>query len=147
MLNLFKILLIKILLIIIVFGTYSNSNFVFGQGFDWQWSARLPFQAPRLYLGIGSQYGFQFASGDISFLEDKIQCQNFNDGTGNNYVLGLNFEYWEELNQFAYRGSILYGISTLNSSSIDYIPYSSDIIAEYETKLSLNFSKIDVKIG
>ena len=139
MLNFFKILIIVV--------TVAHSNFAFGQGFDWQWSARLPFETSRMYLGIGTQYEFQFASGEISFLEDKISCQNFDGGKGKNYVFGLNFEYWEELNRFAYRSSIRCGISTFASQSIDYVPHSPNIIAEYENKLTLDFLKIDFKIG
>ena len=136
--------IIKILLLtVFVF----HSNFAYGQGFDWQWSARMPFQTPRLYWGVSLQYGFQFASGDISFLEDKIQCPKFTDGSGNNFAFGLNFEYWEKLNRFAYRGSIQYGVNTLTSKSLDNVPYSQSLIAKYENKLELNFSKIGFKIG
>ena len=132
-------------MILIIGGIYSST--VFGQGFDWQGSARLPFETPRSYLGFNLQYGFQFASGEISFLENQIQCPNFNDGNGKKFSIGLNFESWEKFNRFAYRTSLQYNTNYLSSSLREFVPYSSNLIAEFENKLTLNFSKIDFKIG
>jgi hypothetical protein len=133
------------ILLFIAFFTFSVP--IFSQGFDWQWSARLPFETPRLYYGGNFQYGLSTVYGEISFLEDKIQCQNFQNGNGNLLSFGLNAEYWEERNRFAYRATLQFDVNQFVSKSKDFVPIDSTIIAEYETALTQNFQKINVGIG
>ena len=117
------------------------------QGFDWQYSARLPFETPRFYWGFNAQIGLQSSNGKISFVENTVQCQDFKDAAGNNYSLGVNFEYWEKQNRYAFQAILQYGFNTIASKSTDFVPYSNTLIAEFENKLNINFSQINLKAG
>lgn len=134
----------KFILLILILGT---SNLLFCQGFDWQWSPRLPFDNPRLYWGFNASYNVLSASGNISFLENRITCQDFNDGDGYKVNVGGNIEYWDKLNRFAYRAGLNYNINSLNSYSKDFVPISPTLTAEYENKLALNYSFVSINAG
>lgn len=117
------------------------------QGFDWQYSARLPFETPRFYWGFNTQFGLQSSNGRILFSENTIQCQNFEDAAGNNYSLGIQCEYWERQNRYTFRAALQYGFNTISSKSTDFIPYSSTLTAEFENQLNISFSQINLKAG
>ncbi len=119
----------------------------FGQGFDWQYSARLPFNSPKLFYGMNANFGLVSSKGTLTFLEDKILCPKFKDGEGNNFAVGLNFEYWNKDNQSAYIGSINYLRNYIDYKFLDFVPLSNDIVAKYETKLALDYSTIVLSAG
>jgi hypothetical protein len=131
--------------LLLLFAT--AGNLIYAQGFNWQWSARLPFEISRNYWGISAKFGLQYAVGNISFLENKIQCVDYVDGNGNDISLGATFEHWEKYNRFAYRAGLQYKNNSISSYSIDYVPLNSAITAEYRNELAINFSEINLNIG
>jgi len=57
----------KKIIFIISFIAFSHS--VFAQGFDWQYSSRLPFVHPKLFIGGNVSLGEIATTGSFSFLD------------------------------------------------------------------------------
>lgn len=132
------------LFIIFIFTSSIN---IFGQGFAWQYSPRLPFKTPKLFYGINANFGLVTSKGNVTFLENKITCPKFENGNGTNFSVGINFEYWNKNNQTAYTGNINYLRNYINYSSLDFVPISNSIVAEYENQLALDYSAIVLSVG
>jgi hypothetical protein len=120
---------------------------VLSQGFDWQYSARLPFDAPHYYIGISARYGLNWTTGNISFLENKLRCPDFYDATGNGFNIGIATQYWLDDSRYALHANLYYSNHSLNASIIDRVPLTSTLTAEYETNLNLSFSQLNLLIG
>ncbi|MFA6572435.1 MAG: hypothetical protein WCT77_14500 [Bacteroidota bacterium] len=65
------------------------------QGFDWQYSARFPTNSPVFFIGVTGEFNYQIHRSELDFLEDKITCVRFDNGTGYGYTGGLSFENWQ----------------------------------------------------
>lgn len=108
-----------------------------GQGFDWEYSYKLPYAIPDKFIGASVGYSFNFNQGNFAFLEDYVYCCNFEKGNGNSINFGLIGEYWLEGNQ-----SILVNLNFINTKSkftqTINIPRSDgtyDYVAKYEYTL------------
>lgn len=75
---------------------------VCAQGFNWQYSSRMPMQTPTVFAGVhfsGSLGGF---SGELvvpETLSDGSLCEEcgpYNESTRNGFGFGLDLEYWLE---------------------------------------------------
>ncbi len=81
--------------IVIVIVLLLSWGEAFTQGFDWQYSARLPFNTPRFFIGLSGTADFTYSIATLPLLENDYRlCCNLGDGTGFSGALGLNFEYW-----------------------------------------------------
>lgn len=79
----------KIILLILI-----SSIHLYSQGFNWQYSSRLPFESPNLFIGLEGNYSITNSTGEFPFLENRWTCCEFNEGTGSNVKFGINSEYW-----------------------------------------------------
>lgn len=110
------------------------------QGFDWQGSARLPYDTPLMFLGIKSDISINNHSGDFKFFEETDECCRFRDGNGRGYSISAIGEYW-------YTGAISLGagigFSTLPGkfSSQQQIPRSKDVIitSQFDMDAVINY--------
>jgi hypothetical protein len=66
----------------------------FGQGFNWQYSARMPAESPTIFVGVASELSYISHSGDFRFLEQETTCCKYESGAGAGYVAGLTAESW-----------------------------------------------------
>ncbi|MFP4529141.1 MAG: hypothetical protein ACLFQX_11350 [Candidatus Kapaibacterium sp.] len=64
------------------------------QGFDWQYSARVPTGSPTLFIGINPEISFINHGGDFDFLERETTCCTYESGSGTGFRLGLAAEQW-----------------------------------------------------
>lgn len=66
------------------------------QGFDWQYSARLPFESPVKFYGVelSSGYSTHFASLDYLEKGTSFTCCTYDRGTGMPYGVALSGDYW-----------------------------------------------------
>jgi hypothetical protein len=126
---------------------FINLQNILSQGFDWQWSARLPIENPHNYYGISANYGLDYFVGHISFVENKVYCQNFGNGNGNDISFGVNLEHWTEYNHYAFFSALQYKNYSVISSSVDLIPLNEEVIGKYKTILDYNFNQIDLLVG
>lgn len=126
------------ILTFIIFYSYLQS-----QGFDWQYSARLPSTSPNFFTGINGNFSYLVHTGNIDLTERTNLCCNFNEGTGISSSFGILGEYWYN-GLLAFNFGIFYNPLTANFSiQSEPLPRPSGyFISEYryETKLAyLNF--------
>ncbi len=65
-----------------------------GQGFDWQYSARLPADSPVFFAGLSTGYQELLHTGDFPLSESCVECCRFRSGMGSGFSIGLKSEYW-----------------------------------------------------
>jgi hypothetical protein len=90
-----------------------NCQEVFGQGFNWQYSAREPTSYPRLFIGITGSGALSQHFGQLQFAEKLggdtcIICADYTQGRGTAWSLGIHTEYWLESGDIALYGSVRY---------------------------------------
>ncbi len=156
-----KINLLIFLLRLLVYKLFKNISFVFlvfitmcfssigisAQGFDWQYSARLPFETPNFYYGAKIGFNSANINGKITFIENNIRCPKFDRGSEIDYYFDINIERWLEKNQIAILASLGYVYNNSKYSFVDLVPISNKITAEYENKLNFLFSSINMSLG
>ena len=82
----------KVFIILFLLISYKE---ILSQGFDWQYSARLPFSTPVFFIGPSASLNYNQNSGDIILNEGEYQdCCSFKNGNGFGYNLGFKSEYW-----------------------------------------------------
>ena len=81
----------KYFYLIILLFSLSNLK---SQGFDWQYSVRLPQETPKLFLGLEGAFLRNSSTGEFPFVENRFTCCEFESGTGWGINLGLASEYW-----------------------------------------------------
>ncbi|MDZ4745804.1 MAG: hypothetical protein SGJ05_07355 [bacterium] len=66
------------------------------QGFDWQYSARVPFESPILFYGleVSSGYGTHFASLDYLEKGTSYTCCTYDRGSGMPFGAMIAADYW-----------------------------------------------------
>lgn len=83
------------------------------QGFDWQFSPRIPFSHSKFFWGFNASGLIISTTGNFSFLEDHIACCDYESGYGKSIKLGVSAEYWCR-SAIALNGSL--NINLINSS-------------------------------
>lgn len=70
-----------------------------GQMFDWQYSVRLPFNSPKLFIGGGAAavYGIHSVQ-DFRAVNEEFRCGNYTSGTGVGFAIFGAGEYWYQAN-------------------------------------------------
>lgn len=88
------------------------------QGFDWQYSVRVPTSSPTRFLGAAFSAGAALHQGSLPYLETDIAvpCCTYERGTGLPLALGLLFEQWTSSNIAVY-GSAGYRVMTATMSA------------------------------
>lgn len=131
------------LIIIIIFFNHLSS---ISQGFDWQYSLRLPYDSPNTFISFSSEFGISNHTGSFNFIENNITCCNFSDGNGFNYNINTFIEHWYN-GKIAFYGGI--GYKNLNGlfSKRQEIPRSDNyfLVTEYQYKNSI--SQIPLEFG
>ena len=114
------------------------------QGFNWQYSSRMPSASPDDFLGINLYGGADQISGDFRFSEGMSYCDRYGNGSGISMGLGVNYEKW-------FRADMAYVVSgrwqrhtgefSKESSverDIDYI-----LVTEYRLETSTDYLSLD----
>ncbi len=65
------------------------------QGFDWQYSSRLPSSSPTLFFGGTAKINYGFHKADIYELGDEYRCGDYKSGTETGFSACLASEYWQ----------------------------------------------------
>ncbi len=111
----------------------------FSQGFDWQYSYRLPYSIPSQFIGLSGGYSINSSSGDFDFLEDYTPCCKYKSGTGNSIEFGLIYEKWiTPLSSVVLKTS--YFATNSNFEQTIQVP-RSDGISDYITKYRYSMSE------
>lgn len=72
----------------------SSCALINAQGFDWQYSARMPFESPVLFFGLTGEFNHLIHNGSLDLEEDTCHCGAYKTGQGEGYTAGLAGEYW-----------------------------------------------------
>ncbi len=130
----------------------ASLQWMMGQGFDWQYSARLPYNIPKLYGGAGGQLNYFFHNVNLRLFSDIIpECCSFDNGIGRGYSLFIQVEYWESGNMSIY-GKILYNDIKSNFKIQQKFPYydtltNSEKYYRYETEAETRIGELMVNGG
>lgn len=90
----------------ILFFFFLSQSRLTSQGFDWQYSPRLPFDTPVFFIGVNGNLSYNLHYGSIDFTE-RYKCCTFTNGKGIGSIFGINAEYWQTPT-IAITGSISY---------------------------------------
>jgi len=119
------------------------------QGFEWEYSARLPYKIPRAFIGAGYSYSYNNNFGDFSFFENNVYSLNFKKGNGYVNQINISFQYWEKP-IIAIFGNVLYrSLKTDFTQNMTY-PRSNGAdnwLATYQTNMHLSRDYIGISIG
>lgn len=135
----------KIIGILIFFYAATLLN---AQGFDWQYSSRLPFESPKTFFGFTSGVDYNIHQSEFNFIENYIPCCIFQDGKGIGYFAGLQSEYWFAPISAAYI-SILYSYTPAKFIiESDPLPIlnSDDLRTEYELDEQLMNTSLELGV-
>ncbi len=120
------------------------------QGFDWQYSPRLPFRIPKLFVGVAGTSSIVTYSGNLNLYESFINCSKFQSGKGFAYSFGLQGEYW-------YTHSIAFNIGldyqkfngnlVTPGDSFPILIQNKRLIAKVENTLSMDYSYLNLVVG
>lgn len=86
---------------ICVIGVMMSVCSVLAQGFDWEYSARLPRYSMPLYAGISTEYSNNGTTTDLQILDiaraeyPEVICTKFTSGSGSSYRIAACGEYWQ----------------------------------------------------
>ncbi len=80
---------------------------MFSQGFDWEYSVRLPFSIPKVYMGVQFGAATYLHTGAIQQIERQVVCIDYNNGSGTGYYAGVIGEWWLD-GDFSLLGSAAY---------------------------------------
>lgn len=103
------------------------------QGFDWQYSARLPFDTPVFFMGITAGADFSYSFSYLPLLEKGYRpCCDFDRGIGYSGSIGLNFERW--FTDYSIFSKLMFGYfrTDFDENGIPYpMRYNGTLISEY----------------
>ncbi len=69
-------------------------SIVRAQGFQWTPSVRLPFEHPRLYIGVEGGAAFEYHWGELRNMEGWTLCGVYRSAYGQGWSVGAAAEYW-----------------------------------------------------
>lgn len=81
----------KFFIVFYLFASYAQLS---SQGFDWQYSPRLPFDTPVFFVGVNGNLNYFLHYGSLD-LTESYKCCTFTKGTGVGSIFGINAEYWQ----------------------------------------------------
>ena len=80
---------------------------MFAQGFDCQYSPRLPSDSPTIFAGINAESQLFANSGRFQLTEQTVHCCNFSGGWGTGWKIGFAGEMWYR-GKYAFQTSLAY---------------------------------------
>ncbi len=119
------------------------------QGFDWQYSSRLPFKVPTTFVGVFGEGNYLLHRGAFNFNESYIKCCSFQNGDGVGFSAGTEVENWfaPKLAAFAKFGYEFSPANFIVESEPIPVADGKDLVTEYEysSKASYLFVEIGAK--
>jgi hypothetical protein len=121
-------------------------SFSFSQGFDWQYSSRMPYTIPDFFVGLNVGYGSVSEIGDFNLKEDLIECCKFGSGDGKSYFFGITSEYWYD-GYTSYNLGISYSASNSNFVIRSSVPTrNGEFVTDYGMNSTISYTNIDLGI-
>jgi len=119
------------LIILCFIIAWSNLN---SQGFDWQYSSRLPFEPPNSFIGLDALGSYHIINGDFRICDNNIPCDTFSLGGGMAVSAGIKLEYWysADIAFFSKLGLQYSKVNFINENLFYYMPEIGTKKLEYE---------------
>jgi len=143
---------VKKLFYILIILLISQSA-VRAQGFNWQYSSRLPFNYPYVFAGLTGNTAYSLHYAALNLSEGSGNCCQFSSGNGHAYSIGLKAEYWQTgvlaINlQLSYNSNS--GIFTADGESMPFTVFDNQgkivghdtVSFENEMSVALNYITI-----
>lgn len=119
------------------------------QGFDWQYSARLPTDYPTLFVGVTGTGSLQQFGGDINYAQGVVLCGTFSKGDGSGFGGGVQVDNWLTP-ALALSGSLRYetlgGTFTAPGDTLPRGPALPPTIVGYEIESDFSYALLDVGV-
>lgn len=119
------------------------------QGFDWQYSARMPSSYPTLFLGVTGSGSFHTFSGDINYLQGVVLCGTFRNGDGKGFSGGVQVDKWLD-GSWAVSGAVRYeamsGTFDSDGDTLARAPNTPPTIVGYEIESSFSYASLDLGV-
>ncbi|OGU13048.1 MAG: hypothetical protein A2X61_03565 [Ignavibacteria bacterium GWB2_35_12] len=71
-----------------------SCSIIYAQGFDWQFSARMPADSPVLFFGLSGEFNHLIHNGSLDLEEANCNCGAYKTGSGEGFTAGIAGEYW-----------------------------------------------------
>ncbi len=133
--------IILILLVVILSAVGANS-----QGFNWQYSSRLPMKYPEFFIGINAGVSFINNNGNIRLDEGEVfDCCKFSSGSGwgNSYGLAAEYWYFPDMALFAHLNYTMDG-HTFTKQRMGEIRVTDTLFYENELKSSIDYLNLEI---
>ncbi|MDA3844343.1 MAG: hypothetical protein PF588_08265 [Candidatus Kapabacteria bacterium] len=129
--------------LVILLLLFFSQNSGLAQGFDWQYSARLTFETPRIFIGATTDVSYLGHDADLNYAENDIACGRFSEGSGIGYSFGIKAEYWMSANS-SYYAAVTYSYSPATFLMKDSNPLDKEtlLLTEYEFNSDLSYINI-----
>jgi hypothetical protein len=117
------------------------------QGFNWQYSSRLPMDYPEFFIGLSVGASYFNNSGQIRLDEGEVlDCCSFSSGNGWGSNFGLSAEYWH-LSDLALFAALRYSIDkhTFTKQRIGEFRVTDTL--HYENSLSSSTNYLMIEFG
>jgi len=117
-----------------------------GQGFDWQYSARVPTPSPIRFLGGEVMSGWTVHTGSLPYLQSDLglECCRYENGVGLPISVGVGGEYWVT-GDVALMGTVGYrGQGAVFTTDGDTLPRAGKppVITQYELSARLHYATV-----
>ncbi len=117
------------------------------QGFDWQYSYRMPFETPDFFIGVPFNYEYTQIDADLPIRQDDYKpCCHFSKGTGNNINFGLAAEYWGT-GDLAYTFIAGFNMMTANFSTLSEPIAMKGGLLKFNNKVSSQLYYLSLGLG
>ncbi len=124
----------------------ASSVCALAQGFDWQYSARVPTPSPIRFVGLEVMTGWTDQTGPLPYIQTGLgfECCRYENGSGIPLAIGVGGEYWISgdvalTGTFGYRGQ---GASFTTTG--DTLPRvgKEPVITQYELSARLHYAAL-----
>ncbi len=123
-----------------------NSIMLISQGFDWQYSPRLPSKYPYFFLGLNAEKTFFMHKSNFLLFEEAITCCKFNGQNSSGFSFGFSGEYWHLANNSIF-ALISFSSIPANFSSFNSFPINPDTVLKTEFTLNSKINTINLIAG
>ncbi len=125
---------------------------IFAQGFDWQYSDRMPFELPNSFIGAYLQYANGNFSKPIELKEGEEHCCDLANGINSNYGIGFSSEFFIENGMFDGYGSSIcvsvgYAEANQNFNRLQSVPKDINKLLVTKFESATDIQQVNIKIA
>jgi hypothetical protein len=130
----------------ILFFLAITATATFAQGFDWQYSARMPFNTPKMFVGISAEADYAMSTGYINYIQKYFSCCYFEQGSGIGIKTGIYGEWWTNSDLAVTAGIKYASVNNIFKKQSESYPVvdSSYLQTEYQFESNAHYLNTDI---